>query len=79
MLYQKDGKYYMLRNREYIEVEVTLKENELNIKPSKNRNVIENDGNVKVKGVLINDIIKELQKPKSGFNNNSESKSKFRR
>ena len=79
MLYQKDGKYYMLRNREYIEVEVTLKDNELNIKPSKNRNVIENDGNVKVKGVLINDVIKELQKPKSSFNNNSESKIKFKR
>lgn len=79
MLYQKDGKYYMLRNREYIEVEVTLKDNELNIKPSKNRNVIENDGNVKVKGVLINDVIKELQKPKSSFNSNSEIKSKFKR
>ena len=79
MLYQKDGKYYMLRNREYIEVEVTLKDNELNIKPSKNRNVIENDGNVKIKGVLIDEVIKELQKPKSSFNNNSESKSKFRR
>ena len=79
MLYQKDGKYYMLRNREYIEVEVTLKDNELNIKPSKNRDVIEKNDNIKIKGVLIDEVIKELQKPKSSFNTNSDSKSKFRR
>lgn len=79
MLYQKDGKYYMLRNREYIEVEVTLKDNELNIKPSKNRDVIEKNDNVKIKGVLIDEVIKELQKPKSSFNTNSDNKSKFRR
>ena len=79
MLYQINGKYYMLRNREYIEVDVSLKDNELNIKPSKDRNILENNNKNNVKGILIDDIIKQLQKPKSSFNTNSDNKSKFRR
>lgn len=73
MLYKINGKYYMLRNREYVEVDIKLENNELNIKP-KRENVIENN-NVVAKGILIEQIIKDLSKNKE-HNNNSDTKSK---
>lgn len=73
MLYKINGKYYMLRNREYVEVDVKLENNELNIKP-KRENVIENN-NIVTKGILIEQIIKDLSKNKE-HNDNSDTKSK---
>lgn len=73
MLYKINGKYYMLRNREYVEVDIKLENNELNIKP-KRENVIENN-NVVAKGILIEQIIKDLSKNKE-HNDNSDTKSK---
>lgn len=73
MLYKINGKYYMLRNREYVEVDIKLENNELNIKP-KRENVIENN-NVVAKGILIEQIIKDLSKNKE-HNDNSGTKSK---
>ena len=73
MLYKINGKYYMLRNREYVEVDVKLENNELNIKP-KRENVIENN-NIVAKGILIEQIIKDLSKNKE-HNDNNDTKSK---
>ena len=60
MLYLIDGKYYMLRNREYVKVDTELKGNELSIKPDR-QNVIEANDSVKAKGVLIDEIIKKMK------------------
>lgn len=64
MLYQIDDKYYMLRNREYIMVDVSLNGNELSIKPKRDKGIIEKNDKVKVKGVLIENVIKDLKEPK---------------
>lgn len=72
MLYVIDGKYYMLRNREYVKVDTELKGNELSIKPDRN-SVIEANESVKARGVLIDDIIKEYKK------NLSDNKNKYDR
>lgn len=68
MLYLINGKYYMLRNREYVQVELTLSNGELSIKPNR-KQVIETNDKIKPKGVLIEKIIEDLKKP-----SNSESK-----
>lgn len=73
MLYKINGKYYMLRNREYVEVDVKLENNEFSIKP--NRNHVIEDNNVVAKGVLIEQIIKDLSK-NNEHNDNSDTKSK---
>lgn len=62
MLYLIDGKYYMLRTREYVKVDVDLIDGELNIKPDRTHVIEANDG-VKATGVLIDDVIKGLKKP----------------
>ena len=46
MLYKINGEYYMLRNREYIKVDIKLEDNNLIIKPDRT-NVIEDNGNIK--------------------------------
>lgn len=61
MLYIINGKYYMLRNREYVAVDIELKENELSIKPNRH-DVIEYTKDLKVRHILIDDVIKKLQK-----------------
>lgn len=73
MLYKINNKYYMLRNREYVEVDIELKDNEFNIKP-KRENVIEVSDNVKAKGVLIDKIIEELKKKDKPSNSDSDNK-----
>lgn len=60
MLYIINGEYYMLRNREYVSVDINLSGNEFSITPNRNK-VIESSGNVKVKSVLMDDVIKELK------------------
>lgn len=70
MLYVIDGKYYMLRNREYVKVDTELKGNELSIKPDRN-NVIEANDSVKAKGVLIDEVIKKM---KTSLSDNSKNK-----
>lgn len=70
MLYVIDGKYYMLRNREYVKVDTELKGNELSIKPDRN-NVIEANDSVKAKGVLIDEVIKKM---KTSLSDNSRNK-----
>lgn len=71
MLYKINDKYYMLRNREYIEVDIELKDNEFNVKP-KRENVIEVNDSVKAKGILIDKIIEDLKK--NGKNSDSDNK-----
>jgi hypothetical protein len=71
MLYKINDKYYMLRNREYVEVDIELKDNEFNVKP-KRENVIEVNDNVKAKGILIDKIIEDLKK--NGKNSDSDNK-----
>lgn len=61
MLYLINGKYYMLRNREYVRVDIELKGKELSIKPDRNE-VIEANDSIQVKGVMIDDVIKEKKK-----------------
>ena len=70
MLYVIDGKYYMLRNREYVKVNTELKGNELSIKPDR-KSVIEANESIKARGVLIDDIIKEK---KTILSDNSRNK-----
>lgn len=69
MLYLIDGKYYMLRNREYVKVDTELKGNELSIKPDR-QNVIEANDSVKAKGVLIDEIIKKMKTSLSDVSKN---------
>lgn len=75
MLYIINGKYYMLRNREYVAVDVKLADNELVIKPDR-ENVIERTDDLKVRNILIDDVIKKLKK--QDFKNETvESKKKY--
>jgi len=73
MLYRINNKYYMLRNREYVKVDLKLDNNELSIKPDRN-NVIEANENIKVENVLIDDIIKELKKESSSLSSYNTKK-----
>lgn len=75
MLYKIDGKYYMLRNREYVEVDVSLENNEFNVRP-KRENVIEKNDNIKARGIVINDVIEELKR-KQSTNNDTKPKNKY--
>lgn len=61
MLYLINDKYYMLRNREYVKVDVELRNGELSIKPDRS-DVIERDDNVKAEGVLTDKIIEKLKR-----------------
>ena len=63
MLYIINNEYYMLRNREYVLVNVELKDNELIIKPNRSK-VIEANSDKSFNGVMIDDIIKKLQNKK---------------
>lgn len=77
MLYKINGEYYMLRNREYIKVDIKLEDNNLIIKPDRT-NVIEDNGNVKAKGILIDAIGEELKKSKQNLDT-FERKNKYDR
>lgn len=61
MLYTIDGKYYMLRNREYVHVDLTLANGELSIRPDR-KDVIEANEKIKARGVLIDKAIANLKK-----------------
>ena len=61
MLYIIDGRYYMLRNREYVSVDVKLSDNAIDIKPNRD-SVIEPTNEIKVKGISIDDVIKKIKK-----------------
>lgn len=76
MLYLINDKYYMLRNREYVKVDVKLQDSELSIKPDRS-DVIEVNGNVKAKGVLVDNIIKDLQNKESSHNRDNSRKNKY--
>lgn len=78
MLYVINGKYYMLRNREYVKVDLKLDDNELSIKPDRT-DVIEKNNDIKVKKVLIDDIIRELKNGKSSLSRDSENRNKYDR
>lgn len=72
MLYLIDGKYYMLRNREYVLVDVELTGNEFSIKPNRD-NVIEMDDKVKAKPVLMEEVIKK----KKASSNSKQKNNKY--
>ena len=76
MLYLINDKYYMLRNREYVRVGVELRSGELSIKPDRS-DVIEINDNVKAKGVLVDNIIKDLQNKESSHNRDNSRKNKY--
>lgn len=73
MLYIINGKYYMLRNREYVAVNVKLTDNELSITPDR-KDVIEYTKDLKVRHILIDDVIKKLKK--EGFKKESTETNK---
>ena len=77
MLHFIDGKYYIYRDRKYIEVDVQLMNNELNITPKKD-SIIE-DNNVKSKMVSLDDIIKKLSKQNSLISSDSDNKRRYNR
>lgn len=76
MLYIINNKYYMYRDRKYIEVDVELSNKEINITPKKS-SVIE-DNNIKAKAISIDDVIKKLSKENS-LSGNSESRRRYDR
>ena len=76
MLYIINNKYYMYRDRKYIEVDVKLSNKEINITPKKS-SVIE-DNNIKAKAISIDDVIKKLSKENS-LSSNSESRRRYDR
>lgn len=76
MLYLINDKYYMLRNREYVKVDVKLQDSELSIKPDRS-DVIEVNDNVKAKGVLVDNIIKDLQNRESSHDRDNTRKNKY--
>jgi len=51
----------MLRQREYVRVNVELKDKEFSITPDR-KDVIEANDNIDAKGVYIDDVIKALKK-----------------
>ena len=73
MLYKIGEKYYMLRNREYIEVDIKLENNEFSVTP-KREHIIENNDNVQAYGILINDLIETLKKKEDS---NTKRKNKY--
>lgn len=75
MLYKINGKYYMLRNREYVEVDIELTDKEFSIKP-KRENVIEINDNIKAKGILIGKVIENLRKENKKTNSDSDDKAR---
>lgn len=76
MLYLIKDKYYMLRNREYVQVDITLNGNEFSIKPNR-KNVIEANSNVEAKEVLIDKVMEELRKKDKTNHNDSEQNNKY--
>lgn len=76
MLYIINNKYYMYRDRKYIEVDVELSNKEINITPKKS-SVIE-DNNINAKAISIDDVIKKLSKENS-LSSNSESRRRYDR
>ena len=77
MLHFINGKYYIYRDRKYIEVDVQLINNELNITPKKD-SVIE-DNNIQSKMVSLDDIIKKLSKQNSLISSDSDNKRRYNR
>lgn len=71
MLYLIDDKYYMLRNREYVKVNVELQNGELSIRPDRS-DVIEANDNVKIKSISIDNLIKTLKSKESLYNNSND-------
>lgn len=76
MLYIINNKYYMYRDRKYIEVDVELSNKEINITPKKS-SVIE-DNNIKAKAISIDDVIKKLSK-ENLLSSNSENRRRYDR
>lgn len=76
MLYIINNKYYMYRDRKYIEVDVKLSNKEINITPKKDSVIEDND--IKAKAISIDDIIKKLSKENS-LSSNSESRRRYDR
>lgn len=76
MLYIINNKYYMYRDRKYIEVDVKLSNKEINITPKKS-SVIE-DNNIKAKAISIDDVIKKLSK-ENLLSSNSENRRRYDR
>ena len=76
MLYIINNKYYMYRDRKYIEVDVELSNKEINSTPKKS-SVIE-DNNINAKAISIDDVIKKLSKENS-LSSNSESRRRYDR
>lgn len=76
MLYIINNKYYMYRDRKYIEVDVKLSNKEINITPKKDSVIEDND--IKAKAISIDDVIKKLSKENS-LSSNSESRRRYDR
>lgn len=76
MLFKIGDKYYMLRNREYVEVDIELKDNELNITP-KRENVIEVNNNIKARGISIEKMIEDLKNKDKPSDSANKTRSKY--
>ena len=67
MLYEIDGKYYVLASRRYVQVEVSQDGNGgYDVKPIKNVEPIEYSDNMrtKAKRVLVSEVVKKNSKSK---------------
>lgn len=76
MLYIINNKYYIHRDRKYVEVDVSLIGNELNITPKKDSVIEDND--IQSNTILIDDLIDKLVKERDSFSR-SENKHRYDR
>ena len=59
MLYEIDKKYYIRVGRRFIEVDVDVKNDEIDVIPHKPTKEIENNGNIKYKTQKVNEDFKK--------------------
>lgn len=59
MLYEIDKKYYIRVGRRFIEVDVDVKNDEIDVIPHNPTKEIENNGNIKYKTQLVNEDFKK--------------------
>lgn len=80
MLYQIDNKYYVRVGKDFTEVEIIVKGNDIDLKPTTNK--VENNGNIEYKEIDFQsnkeNLIKEFSKPNK-FNSEETVDSEPRR
>lgn len=69
MLYVIDKKYYVKVGRKFIPVDITYKNNDIQLTPHKEK-YIEDDGHIKFKTQIVDEKFKQSFKPKPTYDYN---------